>query len=164
VPEVDTSQLDATGPWPDGRCGYDGWSCPIHRTLNCLVHEAFYSASGVRWTEAPPTAPLGNAAGPACCVRLLHALAQPVVASLLQEWHYKLAVQVLEALRAVGYRPTVYANASIPYFACPDAHFSSRVLPRLDPFDIYSPASSEDCGVPLCPRCEARRLRRLVCK
>lgn len=63
---------------------------------------------------------------------------------------YARALQVVQALRAAGYRPVVYSNASLPHFTWSDAPF--RVLPRLDPFDFYSLATSEDRGLPVARR------------
>ncbi len=65
---------------------------------------------------------------------------------MLQERLYKLALIVLEALRAAGYRPAVYSNASLPDFTLPSD--DSRVLPQLDPFDVHNLATSGDRGLP----------------
>lgn len=59
-------------------------------------------------------------------------------------------MQVLEALRAAGIRPTVYANASLPEFAWP---LNTRALSRLDPFDFYTLETSEGRGLPVAYRC-----------
>jgi len=78
-------------------------------------------------------------------VRLL----SPPLPFCLQERLRKLALQTLEALHAAGYRPTIYYNTSLPNFTWPD---NFRVLPQLDPFDLYSPDASADRGLPAARR------------
>ncbi len=56
VPAVDTSQPAAVAPHPERPQRYDGWSCPIHRTLHVLVTQSRYSSETVSGNSGPPTA------------------------------------------------------------------------------------------------------------
>ena len=56
------------------------------------------------------------------------------------------ALQILEALRAAGFRPTVYADAAFPEFAFPS---NNRVLRRLDPLEFYDVQRCRLHGLPV---------------
>ena len=62
---------------------------------------------------------------------------------------HKAVLQVLEALRAAGVRPTVYTNAALPKFTRPS---ENRVLPVLDPFDFYDVEWCRQRGLPVARR------------
>ena len=62
---------------------------------------------------------------------------------------HKAALQILEVLRAAGFRPTVYTDAALPDFARPSGN---RVLLQLDLFDCYDVEWCRQRGLPVAGR------------
>ena len=56
------------------------------------------------------------------------------------------ALQIVEALLAAGYRPCTWHNVEPPAFLRP---LQCRVLPTLDPFDLYSSQRAQALGLPV---------------
>lgn len=62
------------------------------------------------------------------------------------KWREPQALQIVEALFAAGYRPCTWHNVEPPAFLQPSQR---KVLPTLDPFDLYSRPQAKELGLPV---------------